>query len=67
MKHKGIKPPAQPRSLRSIAERNKGEFPADVEVDEPLAEDPAEAAKPGPGAVSKPPAAPTPCGKLGGK
>ena len=30
--HKGIKPSAQPRSLRSIAESNTGDFPADADV-----------------------------------
>ena len=46
-KHNGIKPTAQPRSLRTMAESNTAEFPADANV-QPTGEykDVAEAARP---------------------
>ena len=46
-KYSGIKPPAQPRSLRTIAETNTGEFTDDADV-QPTGEytDDAEAARP---------------------
>jgi hypothetical protein len=45
-KFSGAKPAAQSRSLRSIAERNTGDFPDDVDQAAPPYEDQAEQAKP---------------------
>lgn len=73
--HKGAKPSAQPRSLRSIAESQNsaslfvdGEGPGEAEIKQPVAHDVAEAARPSEGQARRglTPADPRPFGTLRG-